>query len=146
MTINLSVPEAARVLGISERTVWRRVKTGDLPIERVGRRLLVCLPDELPARASRARDGSTVAFDTAPSILDAVPGAWPYTEERLAERRAILLRQRRAAGRVIDRVAAKGTLESSSPSFGWFRRFVDELKDEHRTWDAFMDYQRRTRT
>jgi excisionase family DNA binding protein len=146
VTVTLTVPEAAHVLGLSERTVWRRVRTGALPIERVGRRLLVCLPDDLsPASGPHPRTavGGAPAGEMAPSILESEPGPWPYTAERLAERRAILLRQRASAGKVLDGIASANVTEGTAPPLGWFRRFVRDVKDEHRTWDAFMDYQRR---
>jgi excisionase family DNA binding protein len=45
----LTIPQAARALGVSEATVWRRLRAGALPsVRRGGRRLI-------PARAVRGR-------------------------------------------------------------------------------------------
>lgn len=37
-----SVAETARALGISERTVSKLIASGELPVSRVGRRILIC--------------------------------------------------------------------------------------------------------
>lgn len=37
----LSVSESAQAVGISEREVWRRIASGELPVVRIGRRTLV---------------------------------------------------------------------------------------------------------
>lgn len=37
----VSISEAARLLGLSERKVWELKATGELPCRRVGRRVLV---------------------------------------------------------------------------------------------------------
>jgi len=39
--LTLSVPEAAKVLGIGRNLCYDRVKTGEIPVIRIGRRLLV---------------------------------------------------------------------------------------------------------
>jgi len=39
--LTLSVPEAAKLLGISRGLCYERVKTGDIPVIKIGRRLLV---------------------------------------------------------------------------------------------------------
>jgi len=43
--IAVSVPRAARVIGISPSNAWARVKSGELPSFRVGRRRLVRVSD-----------------------------------------------------------------------------------------------------
>lgn len=40
-----TVRETARSLGVGERTVWRRISTGDLPTVRIGRSV------RIPAKA-----------------------------------------------------------------------------------------------
>jgi len=37
----VSVPEAARVLGVCEKTAYRAAARGDLPVVRIGKRILV---------------------------------------------------------------------------------------------------------
>ena len=39
----VGVPEAARLLGCSTRTIWRLLTTGDLRTIRIGRRTLVAI-------------------------------------------------------------------------------------------------------
>ena len=39
--LTLSIPEAAKVLGIGRNLCYARVKTGEIPIIKIGRRLLV---------------------------------------------------------------------------------------------------------
>ena len=41
--LTLSVPEAAKVLGIGRNLCYDRVKTGEIPAIRIGRRILVPL-------------------------------------------------------------------------------------------------------
>ena len=45
MARQVSVTEAARLLGVSRRTIERRVKDGTLTVTRDGRRRLVALPE-----------------------------------------------------------------------------------------------------
>ncbi|WP_034421932.1 helix-turn-helix domain-containing protein [Candidatus Entotheonella palauensis] len=42
---NLTVPEAAARLGISERAAWQRIYRGQLPHRRWGRRVIIPLDD-----------------------------------------------------------------------------------------------------
>jgi excisionase family DNA binding protein len=46
MTKYLKVPEAAQLLGISDKAAWQRLYRGELPHRRWGRRVLIPL-DEL---------------------------------------------------------------------------------------------------
>ena len=39
--LTLSIPETAKVLGIGRNLCYARVKTGEIPVIRIGRRLLV---------------------------------------------------------------------------------------------------------
>ena len=39
--VSVSVPVAARLLGISARTAWKLVKAGELPSFRIGSRVLI---------------------------------------------------------------------------------------------------------
>lgn len=48
----VSVPEAGRLLGVSERQAWHLVKTGDIPTVRLGGRRVVVVA-ELHAILSR---------------------------------------------------------------------------------------------
>jgi excisionase family DNA binding protein len=49
------VPEAARLLGVSESTLWRRIKDGTLPVQRIGSAVRVDLS------SLRAADAAEVA-------------------------------------------------------------------------------------
>jgi excisionase family DNA binding protein len=63
----LTIPQAARALGVSEATVWRRLRAGSLPsVRREGRRLI-------PARALRARRAMEVATRALPTFTAANP-------------------------------------------------------------------------
>jgi excisionase family DNA binding protein len=62
-----TIPQAARALGVSEATVWRRLRAGVLPsVRRGGRRLI-------PARALRARRVLEVATGGLPTFTGANP-------------------------------------------------------------------------
>jgi len=39
--LTLSVPEAAKLLGIGRNLCYDRVKTGEIPVIKIGRRLLI---------------------------------------------------------------------------------------------------------
>jgi excisionase family DNA binding protein len=99
----MSVAEAARSLGVSERTIWRRLASGTLPADRRVGRVLVQV--ELPA-GSRIGEGPVSYQPSAPSEW-AEPGPWPYTPEVLNRHRAALLRRRKAAATAMDRIAAR---------------------------------------
>lgn len=71
-----SVPQAARIIGISERGVRRRIEAGTLAAERDGTRWVVLLSPELGGTGSgtappHAVPGGTLPPSTAP--LDSVP-------------------------------------------------------------------------
>lgn len=68
----VTVPEAARILGVSQSTIWRWIDRGDLPAVRVGRRHVRIRRGDLPNVVRPARPG---AF-TLP----------PFTEEQRAQR------------------------------------------------------------
>jgi excisionase family DNA binding protein len=54
----VSISEAARLLGLSERKVWELKATGELPCRRVGRRVLVPV-EALRAFLSGGKDSAT---------------------------------------------------------------------------------------
>lgn len=63
--ITMSVPEVARMLGVSRKTVYRAIKRGELPVFRVGRRVVV-VPgamffDGTPAVANEAGESDAAA-------------------------------------------------------------------------------------
>ncbi len=39
--LNLSVDEAARILGIGERLMWTLIRKGEIPVVRIGDRVLI---------------------------------------------------------------------------------------------------------
>jgi excisionase family DNA binding protein len=54
----VTVDEASRILGVSVSTVWRRIRSGELPsVRRNGRR---CLPRRALERPSAARDQASI--------------------------------------------------------------------------------------
>jgi excisionase family DNA binding protein len=57
--LTLTVPEAARLIGISRMTAYVAVREGTIPSIRIGRRVLVprAALDRLLAAASAGRDG-----------------------------------------------------------------------------------------
>lgn len=104
MTVTwLSVAEAARSLGVSERTIWRRLASGALTADGRGRRVLVQVE---PPPGSRIGEGS-VSYQPSAQSEWAEPGPWPYTPEVLDRHRTALLRRRHAAATAMDRIAAR---------------------------------------
>ena len=71
-----SVAEAARLLGVSDRTVRRAVARGDLPHRRVGRRLLIereALTGPDRTRADTGRDTGPTTGHGRPNDPEATP-------------------------------------------------------------------------
>src|SRR3970282_1421451 len=106
-TSELSGAEAAARLGRSERTVWRQIRSGELSVQRRGRRVYVLVsapeaPD--PGRRTVHRVGEAVAPYT--STDDWVVGAFPYTAAVVERHRRAKLARRRAGLAAIDPVAA----------------------------------------
>ena len=103
-TLELSVSAAAARLGRSERTIWRQIRAGQLPVRREGRRVLVLLAGTEEDRGPEHRMGeASVAYGTS---AEWVVGAFPYTEEVVERHRKAKLARRRAAGEEIKRLAA----------------------------------------
>ena len=101
------VRAAAAVLGVSERTIWRHIRCGELPVQRRGRRVfvLVSAPEAPePGRATGHRVGEAVAPYT--STDDWVVGVFPYTATVVERHRRAKLARRRAALAEIRRLAA----------------------------------------
>jgi len=161
MSVRMSVPDAARALGVTERTVWRRIRAGQLETDREGRRLYVRLPGEYPLlerlqSGAETRDRAAeaaVLYTAAPfipvSASELQPGAWPYTPERVARQREYALeRQRQFLERQrqwyeeMDRL--RGELKPWPPGYD-FQRFIRELKDENRAWDGLLRGERAMR-
>ena len=106
VTSEVSVAEAAARLGRSERTVWRQIRSGELPVQRRGRRVfvLVSAPEgPEPGRTTGRRVTEAVAPYT--STDDWAVGAFPYTAEVVERHRRAKLARRRAAFAEMDRVA-----------------------------------------
>lgn len=112
-TQTLSVPDVAARLDRSERTIWRQIRSGELKIRRVGRRVMVLVPDApstsfAPAGGHRA---SETAAPHGPSRYreagqDWQIGPFPYTEAVVARHRRARLARRRAAIQEIKRLAS----------------------------------------
>jgi excisionase family DNA binding protein len=109
MTVTrLTVPEAAARLGVSERTVWRRIRAGTLPAARAGRRVLVEVGTAYPtAEPSRRRVAEAAAPYRSSADAGYEPGPWPYTRENIERQRQRLLARRNAAFAELERLAAK---------------------------------------
>jgi excisionase family DNA binding protein len=56
--LTLTIPEAARALGIGRSLAYEAARTGELPTIRIGRRLLV-LRSDIPGLVSRQIEGTT---------------------------------------------------------------------------------------
>lgn len=96
-TASVTVAEAARRLGVTERTIWRRLRSGVLRGRRADRRVLVELPADGVAEARPM-------YDT-PAVDSWSPGPWPYTPELVERHRRAVLARRRAAAAEMDRLA-----------------------------------------
>ena len=106
VTLELSVAEAAAHLGRSERTIWRLVRSGELPVQRRGRRVFV-LVESPETPDSVRRPGRRVGEAVAPytSTDDWIVGAFPYTAAVVERHRRAKLARRRAAFGEMDRIA-----------------------------------------
>ena len=126
----LPVREAARAAGVSERTIWRWVRAGRVDAIKVGRRLLV-----RPTASAGHRIGEVaLAYGeelTGTWAGEPEPGPWPFTAEKLQERRRILLAERRVAGSKMDRLAVPVPR-------GYVEKLTRQVKDENRAWGALL--------
>ena len=69
----VTVDEASRILGVSASTVWRRIRSGELPsVRRKGRR---CLPRAALERPPGARDRESIPGLTPDQPEDRMVGA-----------------------------------------------------------------------
>lgn len=129
-TIRLSVPEAARHLGISERAVRKRIEAGTLPAERDGSKWIVTVPitaeeavpsEEVveavyqvtPEQITQAIEQTGAKYMTdLETIFDRVGAIY---EARLADKDAIIAELRKQVE----------LLESQQPEprESWWRRF-----------------------
>lgn len=105
-TLALSVPEAAARLGLSERTIWRQIRSGELKTRRKDRRVMVLVEGASwtpigPARGHRT--GEAVApYGT---VREWEVEGFPYTEGVVGRHRKARLARRRAAFAEMDRLA-----------------------------------------
>jgi len=101
MSDTVSVQEAASSLNVSERTIWRWLRSGRLSAERSGGRCLVRMP---AGQLGHATAESPVAYELPGATWphDAQSGPWPYTAENLERRRAIREARRRRAADHMD--------------------------------------------
>jgi len=101
MSVTVSVPEAAVLLRVSERTVWRRIKDGRLPSHHEGRSVRVDVDVARRIGEAPARYGPDVAADKL------TPGPWPFSAEKVAAQAARLRAQRMATLEEIRRLATE---------------------------------------
>lgn len=109
----LPAPDAARRLGVSERTIWRQIRSGELQTRREGRRVLVLVPGPQgpgrdPAGGHRTSEaaapyGPSRDWDTS---REWQVGPFPYTAAVVERHRRAKLARRRAAIEEIKRLAA----------------------------------------
>jgi len=108
-TTRLTISQAAARLGVSERTVWRRIRSGALAGERDGRRVLVPFGTGSPAAGEGRRVGeASVGYELdtqLPDELGTPARPWPYTPENIEKRRRMLLARRQAARAEMDRLS-----------------------------------------
>jgi excisionase family DNA binding protein len=102
MALSLSVEAAAALLGLSERTVWRKIRAGELPVIREGRRVLVQV--ERPPRGRRVAEVAA-PYATEDAAVDPLVGPWPYTAENVKRQRERLRERRIAALDAILQIA-----------------------------------------
>src|SRR2546426_6327141 len=102
-----TVNEAASALGVSERTIWRWIRSGSIASRKVGRRVLVQLSAPPPHSAREAAK----SYGREPrtwSVVDSLePDVWPFTLEKIEERRRLVKEQRGAAFAEMDGFAAQ---------------------------------------
>src|SRR3989304_4176306 len=132
----LTVPQAASRLRVSERTVWRRIRDGNLHVERVGRLVSVVVGATHPDAGSRRSWRSTGESFADYARLDpegAIEGdrtdtvsVWPYTAENIERHRRALLARRHAAFEQLERLAAKSRPDPDGLTGGGYLR---ELRD-----------------
>lgn len=65
-TLDVPISQAAKILGISERTVWRKIDRGELKSKSKGNKRLVRVPVFEPT-TSISSDGHTTMADTPPN-------------------------------------------------------------------------------
>jgi excisionase family DNA binding protein len=120
-TEHLTAAETAKRLGISLRTVRRRIADGTLPTVRIGGAVRVLYGDPaLIIDPEPAAHGTGIAETVAPySSRARAPGLWPYTRPALLADRSrafdVLTRVRISAG---SASAVTDTLEESREEFG----------------------------
>jgi excisionase family DNA binding protein len=107
----LTVPGAAEVLGVSERTVWRYLRSGNLTGETVGppgeRRTLIPSAEVARIAAERGRDPAAEALRAERDRLAGELALTRAERDRLADRLAVLQRAlaRQARPALSDRAA-----------------------------------------
>ncbi len=121
MSVTVSVPEAAVLLGVSERTVWRRIKDGRLRSTRDGR--LVRVEVERPRRVTDA----PASYERDPVTGDLRAGPWPFTPEKVAAQADRLRAQRMAALEEIRRLASEVKPDPEGLTFLDYLRDDDDL-------------------
>lgn len=105
MSLTLPVPQAAAYLGVSQRTVWRRIREGRLGSVRDGRRVLVSVE---PTEGKRRVGEAPAPYGLDPSLAaDPQVRAWPFTPEKVAAQRERLRQRRIAAFQRIEQLAAQ---------------------------------------
>lgn len=103
MSVTMSVSHAATILGVSERTVWRRIRDGRLPVVRADGRVLVVL--EAEQRGRRVAEIASGYGRSVEVLEEPVLRAWPYDTEAHRRHRARLRHEREAVLADVARLA-----------------------------------------
>lgn len=123
MSVTVSVKHAATILGVSERTVWRRIRDGRLGTVRADGRVLVVL--EAGQRDRRVAERATGYGPSVDVLDDPVLGVWPY-DTRAHERHRARLREQREA--VLVEVARLAREVKPDPDGLTSLDYLDEIR------------------
>jgi excisionase family DNA binding protein len=89
----LSVPEAARALDMSESTIWRWIRSGLLPAQRIGPKRVRVLEADVRATAQPARPAAPeLTEEEATRLLKAFEDARRFRQRLLEERGGVPFR------------------------------------------------------
>jgi hypothetical protein len=95
------VPQAARLLGISERAIRKRIAAGSLAAERDGPRWWVRLDGAEPGTAERGTEAAPPEPDPAPALVEQLRSEVAYLRAELTATREQLTEERRRADTLI---------------------------------------------
>jgi excisionase family DNA binding protein len=132
---DLDIPETARLLGVSERTIRRWLRAGRLTGYRIGGRIRIARSAVREVRTPYGHEGTNAGSDPR-ADEHKYPGS-----PGVAEFDARLLEQRKEAARIMDEIASRSRPPASpeDTAEGLIRAVREELEAK---WDR-LDAQRR---